>query len=418
MLYEVDDVMSFVAPSNLIHIYTQRCFKVESEVFIMVYKKNILLGVSGGIAAYKACALTSKLTQQGANVKVMMTESATQFVAPLTFQALSRNPVYIDTFAEKDPKQIAHIDVADWADLVIIAPLTANMIGKIANGIADDFISTTVLATKAPVYLAPAMNVNMYAHPAVVNNMKKLEQWGYYFIEPGAGHLACGWIGKGRLEEPETIIEVIKKHQSQEKLWRGKKVLISAGPTREAIDPVRFLTNRSSGKTGFALAKAASRLGADVTLVAGPVNLELSDPNIRRIDVTTAEEMYKIMHEQFPHQDVVIKSAAVSDYRPKVVHDEKMKKQADDLSLEMERTKDILQSLGEKKTNQFLVGFAAETTNPIEYGKEKLQKKNLDAIVVNDVSLEGAGFEGDTNIATYMNKQMTQDEIPLASKDT
>ncbi|HEX6593884.1 MAG TPA: bifunctional phosphopantothenoylcysteine decarboxylase/phosphopantothenate--cysteine ligase CoaBC [Bacillota bacterium] len=383
----------------------------------MVYKKNILLGVSGGIAAYKACALTSQLTQQGANVKVMMTESATQFVTPLTFQALSRNPVYIDTFAEKDPEVIAHIDVADWADLVVIAPLTANLIGKLANGIADDFISTTVLATKAPVYLAPAMNVNMYAHPAVVKNMKTLERWGYYFIEPGAGHLACGWIGKGRLEEPESIIEVIKKHESRKRLWARKKVLISAGPTREAIDPVRFLTNRSSGKTGFALAKAASQLGADVTLVAGPVSLQLTDPNIRRIDVITAEEMYDVMHEQFPTHDIVIKSAAVSDYRPKVIHDEKVKKQPGEVSIEMERTKDILQSLSEKKTDQFLVGFAAETTNPLEYGVEKLQRKNLDAIVINNVSVEGAGFEGDTNIVTYMNKDMNRYDVPLASKD-
>ncbi|WP_099158040.1 bifunctional phosphopantothenoylcysteine decarboxylase/phosphopantothenate--cysteine ligase CoaBC [Virgibacillus ndiopensis] len=382
----------------------------------MVQNKNILLGVSGGIAAYKACALTSKLTQQGANVRVMMTENATEFVSPLTFQALSRNPVYIDTFDEKDPEKIAHIDVADWADIVIIAPATANIIGKLANGTADDMLSTTLLATHARVYIAPAMNVNMYSHPAVVQNMKQLEKWGYHFIEPGAGYLACGWIGKGRLEEPETIIEAVRNHQSTNSLLAGKKILISAGPTRETIDPVRFFTNRSSGRMGFALAEAAANYGAEVTLVAGPVELDLAENKINRIDVVTAAEMYDAMHEHFSNNDIVIKAAAVADFRPKLIHDEKLKKGQADWQIEMERTKDILQSLGEKKTHQFLVGFAAETSNPLEYGIGKLEKKNLDAIVINDVSTEGAGFGGDTNIVTYVNKTLNPEEITLASK--
>lgn len=382
----------------------------------MLNGKNVLLGVSGGIAAYKACALTSKLTQHGANVRVMMTENATAFVSPLTFQALSRNPVYLDTFDEKDPKKIAHIDVADWADIAIIAPATANVIGKLASGIADDMISTTLLATRATVYIAPAMNVHMYGHAAVIQNMKQLDAWGYHFIEPGAGYLACGYVGKGRLEEPESIIKVVENHQSEGKLLNGKNVLISAGPTHEKIDPIRFFTNRSSGKMGFALAEAAAQFGATVTLVAGPSMLETSNSLIHRVDVKTAEDMYEAMHESFAKSDIVIKAAAVADYRPKQVYDEKMKKQVGEWQIEMERTKDILQSLGEIKQNQFLVGFAAETTNPLAYGMEKLAKKNLDAIVINNVATAGAGFGGDTNIATYVNKSRQQEAFPKATK--
>ncbi|MFB4167552.1 bifunctional phosphopantothenoylcysteine decarboxylase/phosphopantothenate--cysteine ligase CoaBC [Virgibacillus sp. JSM 102003] len=382
----------------------------------MVKNKNILLGVSGGIAVYKACALTSKLTQQGANVKVMMTESATKFVSPLTFQALSRNPVYTDTFDEKDPAKIAHIDVADWADIAIMAPATANMIGKMANGMADDMLSTTLLATQASVYIAPAMNVHMYAHPAVIKNMKQLDEWGYHFIEPGAGYLACGYVGKGRLEEPESIIDAVAEHQKSNGLFSGKKVLVSAGPTQEKVDPVRFFTNRSSGKMGFAIAEAAANMGAEVTLVAGAVNLETSNRNITRIDVTTAQEMFETMHQQFQANDIVIKAAAVADYRPKQIYDEKMKKQSSDWEVEMVRTKDILQSLGDAKQNQFLVGFAAETSNPLQHGIKKLQKKHLDAIVINDVSVDGAGFGGDTNIVTYVNNSRQPEEISLTSK--
>ncbi|WP_077326090.1 bifunctional phosphopantothenoylcysteine decarboxylase/phosphopantothenate--cysteine ligase CoaBC [Virgibacillus siamensis] len=382
----------------------------------MLQNKNVLLGVSGGIAAYKACALTSKLTQQGANVKVIMTESATKFVSPLTFQALSRNPVYTDTFDEKNPKKIAHIDIADWADIAIIAPATANIIGKMANGIADEMLSTTLLATQASVYIAPAMNVHMYAHQAVIANMKKLESWGYHFIEPGAGYLACGYVGKGRLEEPETIIETIKNHQAGSALFSGKKVLVSAGPTRENIDPVRFFSNRSSGKMGFAIAEAAANMGAEVTLVAGPSQEEISNNNIKRIDITTAAEMYEAMLKYYNGSDIVVKAAAVADYRPKETYAGKMKKQAGDWNIQMERTNDILQTLGDRKENQFLVGFAAETSNPLDYGKKKLKKKNLDAIVINNVAAEGAGFSGDTNVVTYVNKQDETKNLELASK--
>lgn len=378
--------------------------------------KHVLLLVSGGIAAYKACDLTSKLTQQGAEVRVIMTESATQFVSPLTFQALSRNPVYVDVFDEKDPQKIAHIDLADWAEIAIVAPATANVIGKLANGIADDMVTTTLLATRADIYIAPAMNVHMYQHPAVKKNMQQLAAWGYHFIEPGAGYLACGYVGKGRMEEPLTIIDTIKRHQQRDQLLKGKKVLISAGPTREILDPVRFFTNRSTGKMGFALAEVAAELGAEVTLVTGPVQLTISHPNVHRVDVVTAEEMYEKMHDYFPTHDIVIKSAAVADYRPKVIYDQKMKKQSGDLVIEMERTKDILQSLGQVKKHQFLVGFAAETQQAFEYGLEKLKKKNLDAIVINNVAEEGAGFAGDTNIVTYVNKSLQKEELGKASK--
>lgn len=385
----------------------------------MMKNKNILLGVSGGIAAYKACSLTSKLTQAGANVRVMMTQHAMEFVSPLTFQALSRNPVYIDTFDEKNPQKIAHIDVADWADIAIIAPATANIIGKLANGIADDMLSTTLLATQADVYIAPAMNVHMYEHPAVIKNLKQLEEWNYHFIEPGAGFLACGYVGKGRLEEPESIIDTVIHHQDLKKdkgPLHGKKVLISAGPTREQIDPVRFFSNRSTGKMGFALAEAAADLDAEVTLVTGPVTLEVSNSMIKRIDVITAEEMYQAMHDNFSDKDIVIKSAAVADYRPKHSFDQKMKKQSGDWHVEMEHTTDILKKLGEEKSHQFLVGFAAETTTPLEYGINKLQKKNLDAIVINNVATHGVGFGSDTNSVTYVNGSLNQEEIPLSSK--
>jgi len=380
-------------------------------------KKRVMLVVTGGIAVYKACDLASKLTQKGADVKVVMTEDAMKFVPPLTFQALTRNEVYYDTFIENDPSKIAHIDVADWAEIAIIAPATANVIGKLANGIADDMVTTTLLATRAEKYVAPAMNVHMYENEIVQQNMRKLHALGYHFIEPGAGYLACGYVGKGRLEEPITIIETIASHEKQEHLFTGKKILVSAGPTREAIDPVRFFTNHSSGKMGFAIAEQAAKLGAEVTLVTGPVQLSVTHPNIQRIDVTTAEEMYEAIWQHYNAVDIVVKAAAVADYRPKETYTDKMKKQKGDLMIEMERTKDILQSLGEKKQQQFLVGFAAETKKPLEYGADKLVKKNLDAIVINNVAQDGAGFGADTNIVTYMNKKREKKHIPLATKE-
>ncbi|TGB04894.1 bifunctional phosphopantothenoylcysteine decarboxylase/phosphopantothenate--cysteine ligase CoaBC [Halobacillus salinus] len=382
----------------------------------MLTGKKIVLGVSGGIAAYKAAALTSKLVQAGAEVKVIMTPSAKNFVAPTTFQALSRNPVYTDTFDEQDPSQIQHIDVADWADLFLLAPATANLIGKLANGLADDMLSTTLLATEAPVYIAPAMNVHMYSHPAVLKNMHQLDQWGFRFIEPGEGYLACGYVGKGRLEEPLTIVEVLEKEMDKQQLLKGKKVLISAGPTREKIDPVRYFTNPSTGKMGYALARQAKALGAEVTLVSGPVNLA-TPAGVTRIDVTTAEEMHEQMLTHFPDQDLVIKSAAVADYRPRITYDHKMKKSPGDYVVEMERTRDILAELGERKEHQYLIGFAAETQEVERYGREKLDKKNLDGIVVNNVADEGAGFGHDTNASLWMTKSGQVEAFPLMSKD-
>lgn len=380
--------------------------------------KNILLCVSGGIAVYKAVALTSKLSQAGFNVKVIMTESAMEFVTPLTFQAMSRNDVYYDTFDEKDSSKIAHIDLADWADLVVIAPATANVLGKLANGIADDMITTTLLATTAPVWAAPAMNVHMYSHPAVLKNIDTLHERGVRFIEPSEGFLACGYVGKGRLEEPEKITEIIalyfNKKQSQP--LKGKRLLITAGPTREKIDPVRFFTNHSSGKMGYAIAKVAALAGAEVTLVSGPVSIA-PPSGVTTINVETAEEMYNQVIRHFDQADIVIKSAAVADYRPAETSDQKMKKKDGTLTMEFERTKDILKTLGEQKKHQILIGFAAETELLETYAKRKLETKNADIIVGNNILTEGAGFGKDTNAVTFFRKDGTVTELPLQTKD-
>ncbi|PDM40290.1 MULTISPECIES: bifunctional phosphopantothenoylcysteine decarboxylase/phosphopantothenate--cysteine ligase CoaBC [unclassified Geobacillus] len=382
----------------------------------MVNGKNILLCVTGGIAAYKAAALTSQLTQRGANVKVMMSEAACQFITPLTFQALSRNEVYVDTFEEKNPAVIAHIDVADWADLVLVAPATANTIGKLANGIADNMITTTLLATKAPVWIAPAMNVHMYEHPAVQANIETLYRFGYRFIEPSEGYLACGYVGKGRLEEPEKIIDNIETYfASLNPFLNGKKVLVTAGPTREKLDPVRFFSNRSTGKMGYAIAEAAARFGAEVTLISGPTELD-APANVETVRVESAQEMYEAVMDRFPHVDIVIKTAAVADYRPKHVFDQKIKKQPGDYVIEMERTVDILKTLGEQKTTQILVGFAAETDHVEEYARQKLESKRLDMVVANNVSEEGAGFAGDTNIVTIFKRDGSVRSLPLLPK--
>ncbi|QDZ78842.1 bifunctional phosphopantothenoylcysteine decarboxylase/phosphopantothenate--cysteine ligase CoaBC [Priestia megaterium] len=385
----------------------------------MMKGKRILLCVSGGIAVYKAAALTSKLVQAGAEVKVMMTASAREFVTPLTFQALSRNPVYTDTFDEKDPSVIAHIDLADWPDLILVAPATANMIGKIANGLADDMISTTLLAATAPVWIAPAMNVHMYDHPAVKKNMSTLSSFGYSFVEPGEGYLACGYVGKGRLEEPETIVSLIGSYFSQtsdtQKILEGVNVLVTAGPTVERIDPVRFFTNRSTGKMGYALAEQAAKLGASVTLVTGPTNLEYPK-GVQVVQIESAQQMLEAVMQRYHEADVVIKSAAVADYRPKHVFDQKMKKQPGEAVLELERTTDILRTLGERKEHQLLVGFAAETEQVDEYAQKKLASKNLDMIVANNVTTEGAGFGTDTNIVTLYKRSGEFRELPILSK--
>jgi phosphopantothenoylcysteine decarboxylase/phosphopantothenate--cysteine ligase len=381
----------------------------------MLTGKNVLLCVTGGIAVFKAAALTSKLTQAGANVKVMMTEAACKFVTPLTFQALSRHDVYTDTFDEKDSSVIAHIDLADWADIVLVAPATANIIGKLANGIADDMISTTILATTAPVWIAPAMNVHMYEHPAVEKNMRTLQSFGYHFIEPGEGFLACGYVAKGRLEEPETIVALLQDFFFSPKPLQGKKVLVTAGPTREKIDPVRFMTNFSSGKMGYALAEEAAKLGAQVILVTGPTNLEIPS-GVEAVRVESAQDMLEAVLRHYNNTDVVIKTAAVADYRPKMVHDEKMKKQDGELVIELERTIDILRTLGELKEQQILVGFAAETTNVEEYARRKLETKNLDMIVANNVKAEGAGFGTDTNIVTMYKRSGEILPLPILPK--
>lgn len=386
----------------------------------MLNGKKVLLGVSGGIAAYKAIALTSKLTQAGANVKVVMTKSATEFVTPLSFQAISRNEVYIDTFDEKDPNKIAHIDLADWPDFILLAPpATANLIGRIANGLADDMLTTIMLATEAPpVYIAPAMNVHMYQHPAVKRNMQTLDNWGgYHFIEPGEGYLACGYVGKGRLEEPEQIVRLLEQQFQSRQHLTGKKILISAGPTREAIDPVRFFTNHSSGKMGYALAEEASKEGAQVYLVSGPTSLE-TPKHVNRFDVVTAEEMFQQMNRLYGGEmDIVISAAAVADYRPVEFHQQKLKKQPNNLSIELERTRDILEYLGGQKQDQYLVGFAAESQHLIEYGKEKITKKNLDAIVINDISRIDIGFQSDQNEVTFLTKDGKESHINQNSKN-
>ncbi|PGS09150.1 MULTISPECIES: bifunctional phosphopantothenoylcysteine decarboxylase/phosphopantothenate--cysteine ligase CoaBC [Bacillus] len=381
----------------------------------MLKGKKILLCVTGGIAVFKAAALTSKLTQAGALVKVMMSESAMKFVTPLTFQALSRHDVYTDTFDEKDSAVIAHIDLADWADVVLIAPATANCIGKLANGIADDMITTTLLATIAPVWIAPAMNVHMYENKIVQKNMMTLKALGYTFIEPGEGFLACGYVAKGRLEEPETIIARLQEAFSEHKPLKGKKILVTAGPTREKIDPVRFMTNFSSGKMGYALAEVAANLGADVILVSGPT--AIAPPvNVTTVQVESAQDMLEAVMQHYGSMDVVIKTAAVADYRPKIVHNQKMKKKSGDAVIELERTIDILKTLGEKKEHQLLIGFAAETTNIEEYATKKLRKKNANMIVANDVKAQGAGFGTDTNIVTMYRKDGEVIRLPLLTK--
>lgn len=382
----------------------------------MLTGKKILLCVTGGIAVYKAAALTSKLTQAGAQVKVILSESAAKFVAPLTFQALSRHDVYTDTFDEKDSKVIAHIDLADWADLILVAPATANVIGKLANGIADNMITTTLLAASSPIWIAPAMNVHMYSHPAVQKNIETLYRFGCRFLEPSEGYLACGYVGKGRLEEPEKIIDTIEEFFKPSRLeLSGRKVVITAGPTREKIDPVRYITNHSSGKMGYAIAEAAVSAGAEVVLISGPVTIN-APAGLKLIKVESAEEMYQAAISEFDHADVVIKTAAVSDYRPKVTSAQKMKKQPGDELLELERTKDILFELGQKKKKQILIGFAAETEQVDEYAQGKLKRKNADLIVANNVTAEGAGFGTDTNIVTFFKKDGSSEKLPLMAK--
>ena len=382
----------------------------------MLTAKKIVVCVTGGIAVYKAVALVSKLTQAGANVKVIMTQSAMQFVQPLSFKAMSRNEVYFDTFDEKDSSVIAHIDLADWADLIIVAPATANVIGKLANGIADDMVTTTLLATTKKVWIAPAMNVHMYENAAVIRNIDQLSKDGYSFIEPSEGFLACGYIGKGRLEEPEKIVHLVEGYFAPEDLpLQGKKVVVTAGPTREKIDPVRFLTNFSSGKMGYAMAEAAAKLGAQTTLISGPVGID--PPNgVQVVQVESAQDMLDAVTEHFDAASMVIKTAAVADYRPKEVHTQKMKKQPGESTIVLERTTDILAELGNRKISQLLIGFAAETNDVVHYAKGKLVKKNADYIIANDVTEAGSGFGTDTNAVTLVGKNNIEMHFPHMNK--
>lgn len=381
----------------------------------MLKDKKVLLCVTGGIAVYKAADLTSKLVQSGAIVKVVMSDSACKFVTPLTFQSLSRNEVYVDIFDEKNSNEIAHIALADWADIILIAPATANIMGKIAGGIADNMISTILLATTSPVWLAPAMNVHMYDHPAVQKNIDILAGYGYKFIEPSEGYLACGYVGKGRLEEPLNIVSLLEKHFSNAMPLKGKRIVVTAGPTREKLDPVRFFSNRSTGKMGYAIAEEAANLGAEVFLISGPTYLS-APRNVQFIPVESASEMFEAVMDKFDYADVVIKSAAVADYRPKEIHSQKIKKQPGQYVIEMERTTDILKTLGQQKKHQLLIGFAAETNQVDEYARKKLETKQLDMVVANNVTIKGAGFGSDTNIVTMFKRNGEKIELPMLTK--
>ena len=382
----------------------------------MLKGKNIVLGVTGGIACYKACELASALVKQHANVQVIMTENATKFVTPITFEQLTGNKALTDTFDRNFVHSVEHISVADKADMVIIAPATANIIAKLAHGIADDMLTTTVLACRCPKAISPSMNTAMLENQVTQDNIETLRHYGWEIIEPDSGRLACGAVGKGKLPSPESLLEVCLHTCAHEKYMTGKKVLVTAGPTREALDPVRYLTNHSSGKMGYAIAKAAARRGADVTLVSGPTNLP-KPAYVNVVDIVSAKDMYEAVMENFDSADIIIKAAAVADYRPATVADNKIKKGDGDMSIPLERTTDILKTLGEKKReNQFLCGFSMETENMIENSKKKLEKKNLDMIAANNVKVEGAGFGIDTNILTLITKD-DEKELPIMSKD-
>ena len=373
----------------------------------MLKDKNILLGVTGGIAAYKIANLASMLKKQGANVKVIMTENACQFITPMTFETLTAQKVYTDTFDRNFEFKVDHIELGKWADVFLIAPATANVIGKLANGIADDMLTTTALAMRCPILVSPAMNTTMFENKVVKHNIMKLRTYGMDIIMPASGHLACGDSGAGKMPEPEMLLEYIKRGVYEKKDLVGKKVCVSAGPTREAIDPVRYISNNSTGKMGVEIAKMAAYRGAKVSLIMGPSNVFVPD-FINRIDIKSAEDMYEEIMKISDSQDIIIKAAAVADYTPANYSDEKIKKKDGDLSIELSRTKDILKELGERKENnpkkQFICGFSMETENMEENSKNKLAKKNADMIVANNVKVEGAGFGTDTNVVTIFTK--------------
>ncbi len=381
----------------------------------MLKNKNVLIGVCGGIAAYKVCDLVSKLRKDEANVDVIMTEAAVNFINPLTFQSLSSNKVVVDMFEESKHWEIQHISLAQKADVILIAPATANIIGKIANGIADDMLTTTIMATKAPVVFAPAMNSNMYENSILQENILKLKSKGYFFIDPIEGRLACGDVGKGKMAEPEAVKQFITDMLNTPLDLAGKTVIVTAGPTRESIDPVRYISNHSTGKMGYAIAEKASKRGAKVYLISGPTHL--SPPNgVNVINVMSAKEMYKRIMEYFYEANIVIKSAAVADYAPAEANNQKIKKSEDDLTIRLTKNPDILYELGKIKRDKILVGFAMETQNLIENAKEKIKRKNLDFIVANDLMTEGAGFACDTNVVKIIDRDGKIESLPKMTK--
>ena len=382
----------------------------------MLEGKTVLLGVTGSIAAYKIAYLASALKKQQADVHVLMTRNATNFINPITFETLTGNKCLVDTIDRNFHFQVEHVSIAKKADVVMIAPASANVIGKLAHGIADDMLTTTIMACRCKKFISPAMNTNMFENPIVQDNLKTLEHYGYEVIDPAVGYLACGDTGAGKMPEPETLLNYILRECACEKDMKGLKVLVTAGPTQEAIDPVRYITNHSSGKMGYAIAKMAMLRGADVTLVSGRTALA-PPPFVKVVPVVTARDMYEAVTSVSQEQDIIIKAAAVADYRPASVSDEKIKKKDDDMSIALERTDDILKYLGEHKPEgQFLCGFSMETENMIGNSRVKLTRKNLDMVAANNVKMAGAGFQGDTNVLTLI----TQDEevsLPLMSKE-
>lgn len=377
--------------------------------------KTVVLGVTGSIAAYKIANLASSLVKKGANVHVIMTKNATNFINPITFETLTGNKCLVDTFDRNFEFSVEHVSLAKQADIFMVAPASANVIGKIANGIADDMLTTTIMACKCHKVISPAMNTNMFENPIVQDNLEKLRNYGYEVIDPASGYLACGDTGAGKMPEPTVLESYIMKNIAMEKDMAGKKVLITAGPTMEAIDPVRFISNHSTGKMGYALAKIAMERGAEVTLVTGKTYIEKPD-FVKIIDVKSAKEMFDAVDKEFDSQDIVIMSAAVADYRPKTVADEKIKKNDGETAIKLERTDDILGTMSKRKKNQFLCGFSMETEHMIENSKNKLKKKNLDMICANNLKVEGAGFGTDTNVVTLITENESR-QLPIMSKE-
>ncbi len=382
----------------------------------MLKGKTVLLGVTGGIAAYKAAALASHLVKQHAAVEVIMTKNATEFITPLTFEQLTGRRVMVDTFDRNYTHQVEHISLAERTDLMIIAPATANVCAKLAHGLADDMLTTTALACRCPKLIAPAMNTNMYENPVTQDNLDSLRRYGWEVIEPASGRLACGAVGTGKLPEPQTLLQYILRQLALPRDLAGKKVLVTAGPTQEALDPVRYLTNHSTGKMGYALAKMAMLRGAEVTLISGPTSLP-APPFVTVIPVTSAQDMFEAVAAHAPQADMIFKAAAVADYTPAEYCDEKLKKQDGSLSIPLKRTRDILAWLGEnRRPGQFLCGFSMETRNLVENSQNKLLKKHLDMICANNLKVAGAGFGVDTNVITLITRDSIR-ELPLQSKE-